>query len=111
MNCQYRALIMQINPHVTVLNYTFQVMQLTTLYKLFNGSCHENEHIRHANEIIGGRGQKPRQIVLKIGLPCCFFLALSQMAGRRWTCSPESRMQRFEHTKTPRQDFFRICTL
>lgn len=46
-----------------------------------------------------------------IWLPCCFFLALSQMAGLRWTCSPVSRMHRLEQSRTPRHDFLRIWTL
>ena len=53
----------------------------------------------------------PPHLRLGQGLCCCFFRALSQMAGLKWTRSPLSSMQFLLQTKTPRQDFLRICTL
>lgn len=44
-------------------------------------------------------------------LPCCFFLALSQIAGLKWTLSPFESVHLKEHTSTPRQLFFKMCTL
>lgn len=49
--------------------------------------------------------------LLLYGLPICFLLALSQMAGRRCTFRPDSSMQSIEQTRTPRQDFFSIRAL
>lgn len=44
-------------------------------------------------------------------LPCCFFLALSHIAGLRWTVPPVGSIHLLEHTRTPRHDFFNMCTL
>lgn len=44
-------------------------------------------------------------------VPCCFFRALSQIAGRKCTLDPSESRHRAEHTSTPRQLFFKICTL
>lgn len=43
--------------------------------------------------------------------PCCFFRALSQIAGRKWICSPFGNEQLAVQTRTPKQLFFRILTL
>ena len=43
--------------------------------------------------------------------PCCFFLALSHIAGLIETGFPFLCIHLLEQTKTPKHDFFRIFTL
>ena len=43
--------------------------------------------------------------------PCCFFLALSHMAGLIETGFPFLCIHLLEQTKTPKHDFFRMFTL
>ena len=43
--------------------------------------------------------------------PCCFFRALSHIAGLMQTCFPLRCIHLLEQTRTPRQDFFRMFTL
>ena len=59
----------------------------------------------------GWDSNKPSQEVFGHGLPICFFLALSQIAGLIVTWAPLGKRHLLEQIKTPRQDFLRIFTL
>ena len=59
----------------------------------------------------GWDSKKPSQEVFGLGLPICFFLALSQMAGLMVTWLPPGKIHLLEQINTPKQDFFRMFTL